>query len=65
MADRKKQTDPLVGMEAIARYVHRSPATILGWVQERGFPAKKIDGRWESSVSLIDDWRAQQIREAS
>ena len=60
-----EKIDPLVGMEQIAKYVRRSPATVLAWVQERGFPARKIDGRWESSVSLVDDWRAQQIREAS
>ena len=60
-----ERTDQLVGINAIERHVRRSRATIISWVQERGFPAKKIDGRWESSVSLINEWRAQQIREAS
>lgn len=52
---------PLTGMKRIRGYVGRSEATVIDWVRTRGFPAKKINGVWESDTLLIDEWRRAQI----
>jgi hypothetical protein len=52
----------LSGMKVISEYVRRSPSTVLSWIRELGFPARKIGGIWESDKELIDQWRKDQIR---
>ena len=47
----------LVGTKEISNYTGRSWNTILDWIENRGFPARMIDSRWESDKQLIDNWR--------
>lgn len=51
----------LSGMKEICNYVRRSEATVLDWIKNMDFPAKKLSGIWESDRELIDDWRRNQI----
>lgn len=51
----------LSGQKEIKTYVHRSWVTIKAWIKHQGFPARKIDGQWESDKKLIDEWRRDQI----
>lgn len=55
----------LSGMKEIARHCNRSESTILIWIRERAFPAEKITGSWESDTELIDQWRKEQISDAT
>lgn len=47
----------LSGMDEISDYFNRSSPTILKLIKNSGFPAKKLNGVWESSTTLIDNWR--------
>lgn len=49
----------LVGMKAIADHVKMSEATVLSWIREAAFPAKKIRGRgiWLSDTDAVAAWR--------
>jgi hypothetical protein len=52
----------LRGMKAIADYMQRSEATILVFISQMDFPAKKIsNGIWESDTELADAWRKRMI----
>lgn len=51
----------LVGKKDISRYAKRSWQTVKGWIERRKFPAKKIDGIWESDKILVDEWKREQI----
>jgi hypothetical protein len=54
----------LVGKKAIADYVGRNfNATIKHWIDERNFPAKKIDGVWHSHTELVNEWIVKEILE--
>ena len=59
----KTKTTILVGMKAIRQYVGRSEATVLKWIKNDGFPAKKVDGVWESDTVLIEKWRRKMIEQ--
>jgi len=51
----------LVGKKEIYTFVRRSWKTIQEWLDTRGFPAKKINGVWESDGELITQWCRRQI----
>ncbi|MBU0995804.1 MAG: hypothetical protein KJ737_25190 [Proteobacteria bacterium] len=51
----------LTGSKEITEFVGRSWKIIYRWIQEKDFPAKKIDGVWESDTELILQWRTDQI----
>ena len=51
----------LTGSKEIQEFVGRSWAVIYKWTKERDFPARKIDGVWESDTELIMEWRKKQI----
>jgi hypothetical protein len=51
----------LKGKEAIKAFVKRSWRKIREWILKEGFPAKKIDGVWESDAELIREWGRQRI----
>jgi hypothetical protein len=51
----------LTGRKDICSFVGRSWSTIRMWIDERGFPARKLDGIWESDAELIIQWRQRQI----
>lgn len=58
-----KGSTTLTGQKMIKAFVGRSWDTIMMWIEERGFPAKKIDGVWESDTDLIIEWRKKKILE--
>lgn len=39
----------------------RSWKTIRRWIREEGFPAKKIDGRWQSDPVMIRKWFGERL----
>ena len=47
-----------IGMKAICEYVKVSEATVLIWIRESGFPARKVRGKgiWLSDTVAIDAW---------
>lgn len=52
----------LHGMKDITVYVKRSESTVLKWIINAGFPAKKVAGGiWVSDKVLIDEWLRSQI----
>lgn len=51
----------LVGKKEICGYARRSWLTVRRWIKENKFPAKKIDGIWESSTDLVDEWKEKRI----
>jgi hypothetical protein len=54
--------ESLVGKKEIVAYVRRSWMTIRRWILEDNFPARKIDGVWESDAVLVDDWKRSKIK---
>lgn len=56
------QESALHDMKEICKYCKRSPATILAWIRQLGFPAEKIGGSWESDKNEIIAWRIKLIR---
>lgn len=55
-------TTHLSGQKEIKSYVRRSWDVIQLWIDHQGFPARLINGVWESDTKLVDDWRREQIR---
>lgn len=55
------QSKSLIGIENIRKYYPRSESTIMSLIFHGDFPAKKINGRWESNKDLIDDWQKKQV----
>ncbi|MDD5643281.1 MAG: hypothetical protein PHX53_16635 [Syntrophales bacterium] len=51
----------LTGKKNICNFLGRSWDTVERWIREREFPARKIDGVWESDSALITEWRRNQI----
>ena len=51
----------LTGKKNICNFLGRSWDTVERWIREEGFPARKIDGVWESDSELITNWRRSQI----
>ena len=51
----------LLGINEIVDFVKRPWSIIKRWIKEKKFPAKKIDGKWESNTALIWQWRREQI----
>jgi hypothetical protein len=51
----------LSGRKNICNFVGRSWDTVKGWIQEKKFPAVKLDGVWESYPDMIDKWRRDII----
>jgi len=54
----------LVGKKEILLYTRRSWQTVKYWIKKEGFPARKLDGIWESSADLIDEWKKQKISQS-
>ena len=53
----------LSGRKEIEKFVDRPWNVIRKWINEKGFPAAMIDGRWESDAEEIILWRKKQIKE--
>ena len=56
-------TTTLVGRKDIIKFTERSWKVIKRWINTRGFPAVKVDGRWESDKDLIREWRKDQLQQ--
>jgi hypothetical protein len=52
----------LTGVKEITRYAKRSWMTVKIWIKEDDFPARKIDGVWESMTDMVDEWKAKKIQ---
>lgn len=52
----------LSGRKEIQKFTGRPWKTIKKWINERHFPAAKIDGRWMSTTDEICSWFRQQIK---
>jgi hypothetical protein len=48
----------LVGMKEIQKCVNMSEDTVLTWIRQVGFPAKKVGGIWISETEAITRWCA-------
>lgn len=51
----------LTGKKEIMTYTRRSWKTINVWINKEQFPAKKLDGVWESMTDLVDQWKQKRI----
>lgn len=51
----------LIGKKAICGFVGRSWSTVENWILYQDFPAKMINGVWESDADLITEWRKRKI----
>ena len=54
-------TAALFGRKQIQTFTHRSWPVIRKWIAEENFPARKIDGVWESDKGLIRAWKLSKI----
>ena len=54
-----RENRQLKGMRDICLYVGFSESTVLAWIRERMFPAKKTSdaGIWVSTTNKVDQWR--------
>lgn len=52
----------LSGKKSITNFVGRSWETVSKWIDEKEFPAKKLDGVWEADAEMIIDWRKRQLK---
>lgn len=52
----------LSNMCEITDHCKRSEKTILKWIRNLGFPAKKICGTWISDTELIAEWWKKIIK---
>jgi hypothetical protein len=49
----------VVGLDAIGSCLGYSGEAARRWIDQHGLPARRLpDGRWASSVRLIDSWLA-------
>lgn len=53
----------LTGMKDIQKQVNMSEASVLAWIRDAGFPAKKIGGVWISETEAISRWCARLIED--
>ncbi len=64
---RTADSEWLIGLRAIARYMGVSERTIRRWIDEHGFPAGMLPtGHWIASKQSIRDWvvvRGRQVVE--
>jgi len=51
----------LMSKEEICAYARRGWGIVEIWIEKKGFPAKKIDGVWQSDKALIDEWFRRAI----
>jgi hypothetical protein len=51
----------LDGMKEICAHVRRSESTVLSWIRDLGFPAKKVGGAWVSTTDRVDRWWEQML----
>jgi hypothetical protein len=47
------ETDKKAGKMGICDFVGYSEATVLGWIKNMGFPARKLGGKWVSTSEEV------------
>ena len=47
----------LIGMKSITDHEKVSTVTLLAWIRELGYPARKAGGVWLSDTDSIEKWR--------
>jgi hypothetical protein len=52
----------LRGVREIREFTRRSWGTIETWIRKQKFPARQINGVWESDKALITKWKHDQIK---
>lgn len=62
--DPSDESDGLRGLTRIAAFAQYGQNTVKRMIEQERFPAIMVDGAWESSKTLIDEWRIRRIREA-
>lgn len=58
----KKAGTILVGMDDICTHAGRNKQTVRDAIVNRGFPAVKVRGRWESNTQLIEEWQRKEVQ---
>ncbi len=54
----------LEGMKAIRTHENgKSEVTVLRLIREEGYPARKVLGTWNTTTTLVDEWREEKLRE--
>ena len=51
----------LKGINAICDYYDRPWNVVLRLIENEGFPAVKVEGRWEAVPAMIDRWHHDMI----
>jgi len=59
--DHAMTTFLLTGKKNICNFVGRSWKTVEEWIVCQDFPARKLNGVWESDSELITQWRRKKI----
>lgn len=52
----------LSGLNQICKHIKRSEDKVLQWIRTKNFPARKIDGRYETTTDLIEEWVEDMVR---
>lgn len=53
------------GLEPMAEALGCSRKTLYRWIQDRGFPAFKMDGVWRALPGEVETWLAEQRARAA
>lgn len=56
-------SEPWIGMNEVAQYLHKTPETIRTWIKKKNFPATKPGKSWMFKKSEIDAWLTQGLSE--
>lgn len=62
--DPSEESDGLRGLPRIAAFAQYGVNTVKRMIENESFPAIMVEGAWESSKRLIDEWRIRRIRDA-
>ena len=50
------ESDEILTIEEVARYLKLKPQTIYKWAQDGQIPATKLGKEWRFRKSLLDEW---------
>ena len=59
----RMETQDIMTLEEVAKYLKLKPQTIYSWAQEGKIPAAKLGKEWRFRKSVIDKWFNQHIDE--
>jgi len=55
-------TEPLLTVEEVARYLRLQPGTVRGMARRGGLPVVKVGRRWRFKRSLIESWLRDNMK---